>query len=333
MSVDLSTRYLGLSLSSPLVASAGPLTGQLPALQRLQAAGVGAVVLPSLFEEDIVAADNELHALHRLALHSAEAEGFLPALDGPGPAERYVELVAAASRLLDIPVIASLNGLSTGGWVRHAGELVEAGASAIELNVYFVAADPTDTATTVEHRVVDLVRAVRSVVAVPIAVKLSPFFSAVGDVAEQVVGAGADGLVLFNRFSQPDLDLEEMEVVPGFELSTVADLRLPLRWVGLLHGRLPCSLALSGGVHGVTELVKALAVGADVAMTTSALLRHGPDYAATLVEGLTTWLLEHDYESAAELRGSMSQRSAPNPDAYERAQYLDGVRRVSARYA
>jgi len=331
--VDLVSEYLGLRLRSPLVASAGPFTGRVDTLVRLADAGVGAVVLPSLFEEEIEQATRAIHDLHVAGANSfAEAGSFLPVLDETGPADRYLELIAQAKRRLDIPVIASLNGLSTGSWVRSAGEAADAGADAIELNVYVIAADPADTASTVEHRLIDLVRAVRRAVDVPLAVKLTPYFSALGDVAEQVVGAGADGLVLFNRFSQPDLDLEEMTVIPGLELSTESDLRLPLRWIGLLHGRVPCSLALSGGVHSPIEVVKAIAAGADVAMTTSALLRHGPEFARTLHEGLVEWLEEHEYVSVGELRGSMSQRAVPNPDGYERTNYLQAVRRTTARF-
>ncbi len=329
----LSGTYLGLPVPSPIVASAGPFTGRLDTLTAIAAAGAGAVVLPSLFEEEIVRDAFDYHALHIDNADSfAEARGFLPDLPAPGPAERYLELIGEAKRRLDIPVIASFNGLTTGSWVRYAAEAQSAGADAIELNVYVVAADPHDTALSVEHRLVDLVRAVRQAVSIPLAVKLSPYFSALGDVAEQVAGAGADGLVLFNRFSQPDFDLEEMAVVPGLELSTPGDLRLPLRWIGLLHGRVPCSLALSGGVHSPIEAVKAIAAGADVAMMTSALLRHGPDHLRTVRDGLEAWLVDHDYVSVSELRGSMSQRSVPNPDGYERVNYLQSVRRTSARF-
>lgn len=329
----LSTSYLGLELTSPVVASAGPFTGRIDTLTAIAAAGAGAVVLPSLFEEEIVRDALQFHALHADNADSfSEARGFLPDLPAPGPADRYLDLIAQAKRRLSIPVIASLNGLTTGSWVRYATEVQDAGADAVELNVYMVAADHHDTALSVEHRLIDLVRAVREAVSIPLAVKLSPYFSALGDVAEQVAGAGADGLVLFNRFSQPDLDLEEMAVVPGLELSTPADLRLPLRWIGLLHRRVPCSLALSGGVHSPIEAVKAIAAGADVAMMTSALLRHGPEHLRTVRDGLEAWLVEHEYQSVGELRGSMSQQSVPNPDGYERVNYLQSVRRTSAKF-
>ena len=331
--VDLHTDYLGLRLRSPIVASPGPLTGRIETLRRLQAAGVGAVVLPSLFEEEIVGASMALHEMHTAGTESfAEASSFLPELEVKGPAERYVELLTWAKRHLDVPVIASLNGLGSGSWVSWAEELAAAGADALELNVYVIAADPGDTAATVEARLIDLVRSVRAAIGIPLAVKLSPYFSALGHVAEQIAGSGANGLVLFNRFSQPDFDLDEMCIVPGLELSTPVSLRLPLRWIGLLHGRVPCSLALSGGVESSLEVIKGIAAGADVAMTTSSLLRHGPEHVATLLRGVEEWLLARDYESIGELRGSMSQSAVPNPDGYERANYLQAIRRTTQKY-
>lgn len=334
MTADLSCRYLGLELRGPIVASAGPLTGRLDTLRRLEAAGAAAVVLPSLFEEDIVSAAFQLHAMHNQGAGVfAEASSYLPDVpDTPTDVDRYLDLVADASSTLSVPVIASLNGMSTGGWVRYATELAEAGAAAIELNVYLMAADRADTAATVENRLVDLVRAVREAVSIPLAVKLSPYFSALGNVAEAVVGAGANGLVLFNRFYQPEIDLESLTVIPSLDLSSSADLRLPLRWIGVLHGRVPCSLALSGGVHNWGDALKGLLAGADVVMTTSALLRVGPEHIGELLRGLTAWLDEHDYESVEQLRGSMSQQSVPDPDAYERSNYLKVLRHGAARY-
>ncbi|MGD9705639.1 MAG: dihydroorotate dehydrogenase-like protein [Acidimicrobiia bacterium] len=330
MSVDLRTRYLGLDLTGPIVASAGPLTGRLETLQRLAAAGAAAVVLPSLFEEDIVAAAFEQQALYdQGAGVFGEAFDYLPDLPGTASSiDRHVQLVADASARLDVPVIASLNGTSPGGWLSAATALADAGAAAIELNLYVVAADPADTAATVEDRLIDLVLAVRSAVAVPIAVKLSPFFSALGNVAEAIAGAGADGLVLFNRFYQPDIDLDSLAVVPSLDLSTSADLRLPLRWIAILRDRIPCSLALSGGVHTAEDALKGLLAGADVVMSTAALLQHGPEHVRTLLDGVTAWLDHNEYESVAQLRGSMSQRSVPDPDAYERANYVRVLRSV-----
>jgi dihydroorotate dehydrogenase (fumarate) len=334
MTADLSTEYLGLSLTGPVVASAGPLTGRLDTLWRLEAAGAAAVVLPSLFEEEIVRAAFELHDYHgHGAGVFAEATSYLPEMpDTPADVDRYLALVSHASAQLSVPVIASLNGLSTGGWVSYATELAEAGASAIELNVYLMASDPSDTAATIENRVVDLVRAVRSAVSIPVAVKLSPFFSALGNLAEAVVGAGADGLVLFNRFYQPDIDLDTLTVVPSLDLSSSAELRLPLRWIGVLRDRLACSLALSGGVHTSRDAIKGLLAGANVVMSTSALLRFGPEHVRELTRGISSWLDENDYESVHQMRGSMSQNSVPDPDAYERSNYLKVLRHGADRY-
>jgi dihydroorotate dehydrogenase (fumarate) len=332
MSADLRSQYLGLDLANPVVASAGPLTGRIDMLRRLEAAGAGAVVLPSLFEEEIVKAAFDLHDMNNRGVF-AEASSYLPELpDTPADIDRYLDLVAHASERLSVPVIASLNGLSTGGWVSYATELAQAGASAIELNVYLMATDPADTASTIEHRVIDLVRAVRAAVSIPVAVKLSPFFSALGNIAEAVVGAGADGLVLFNRFYQPDIDLDSLTVVPSLDLSSSVDLRLPLRWIGVLRDRLSCSLALSGGVHTSRDAVKGLLAGANVVMSTSALLRFGPEHVRELLSGISHWLDENDYESVAQMRGSMSQNSVPEPDAYERSNYFKVLRHGADRY-
>jgi dihydroorotate dehydrogenase (fumarate) len=335
MNSRLATTYLGMDLPSPVVASAGPLTGRVDVAERLAAAGVGAIVLPSLFEEEIVSAAFHVDEMYnRGAGVFAEALSYLPELPGTeGTPDSYLDLVETTRARVDVPVIASLNGIHPGGWVDYATMLAEAGASAIELNAYRVAASPFDTAHVVEDELVTLVAAVREAVAVPIAVKLSPFFSALGDVAMRVVTAGADGLVLFNRFYQPDIDLESLRVVHGLELSGPADLRLALRWIGILHGRVPGALALSGGVDEAADVAKGLLIGADVVMTTSALLRHGPDHVRTLVHGLQAWLDEHEYESVDQLRGSMSHRSAPDHDAFERANYLQVLRRTSQRYA
>ena len=331
---DLATRYLGLDLSNPLVASAGPLTGRLDTLARLEAAGVAAVVLPSLFEEEIVAAAFASHALHSQGTDVfAEALTYLPELPpGPSDVERHLQLVADAKENLSIPVIASLNGASRRGWVGYATELVDAGADALELNVYFVVAQSHHTATDVEARHLDLVREVREAVRVPLAVKISPYFTATANVATALAGAGADGLVCFNRFYQPDIDLETLDVTPSLSLSTSGDLRLPLRWIALLHGHVPCSLAASSGVHCADDVVKAILAGADAVMSTSALIEHGPEHIGVLRHGLETWLDEHGYESAAQARGSVSARSVPDPDAYERANYVRVLRRFTQSY-
>lgn len=334
MAPDLTTRYLGLTLRAPVVASAGPHTSRIDSLRRLADAGVGAVVLPSLFEEEAVAAAFAWHDLHRRGTDVfAEALSYLPAAPlPPSEPERAVQLVADAKDAIGIPVIASVNGTSRGGWIGYARELEEAGADAIELNLYHVAADPADTSAHVEALLLDVVTAVRDTVSVPVAVKLSPWFTALASVAVDMVAAGADGLVLFNRFYQPDIDLDALDVAPTLELSTPADLRLPLRWVGLLHGRIDGSLALSGGVHGSDDVVKALLAGADAVMTTSSVLRNGPEHVGRLLLGLQAWMAEHDYDSVAQMRGAMSHHGAPDPDAYERANYVKVIRRAAARF-
>ena len=311
---DLRTRYLGLELSSPLVASSSPLTGSLDGLRRLEAAGAGAVVLPSLFEEDLAPEDREGSA--RPGGDPADQAGY-----GAGPGA-YLALVEQAKEALSIPVIASLNGVSRGGWVGYASRLEEAGADALELNVYYVSSRPGLSGSDVEWHYLDVVRAVRRATGIPLAVKLSPYFSSLANMAGQLVEAGANGLVLFNRFYQPDLDIEAMEVQPALELSTSTELRLPLRWIAILHRRHRVSLAASTGVHTTEDVLKVLLAGAEVAMMTSALLRNGPDHLRPLEVGLRDWMDRHDYDTVDQLRGRLSQRSIPNPATFERANYI-----------
>jgi dihydroorotate dehydrogenase (fumarate) len=295
---DLRTRYLGLELRSPLVASSSPLTGTLDGLKRLEAAGAGAVVLPSLFEEDLAEEAREVDALLATGATGAEARAGRPQQAGYGAgAAAYLALVEQAKASLSVPVVASLNGVSRGGWVRHAARLEQAGADALELNIYYVSSGPGQSASEVEWRYLDIVRAVRQAATVPLAVKLSPYFSSLTNMAGQLAEAGADGLVLFNRFYQPDLDVETFEVVPSLELSTSAELRLPLRWIAILHRRHRMSLAASTGVHSAEDVIKALLAGADVAMMTSALLRHGPDHLAQVEARLGGWLDRHGHGS------------------------------------
>jgi dihydroorotate dehydrogenase (fumarate) len=291
---DLRTTYLGMGLRSPLVASASPLTGSLDGLRRLEAAGAGAVVLPSLFEEE---------------------------LGGPRP-DAYLALVSEARKTLGIPVVASLNGVSRGGWSSYATKLEEAGASALELNVYYVSSRPGLSSSDVEWHYLDVVRAVRRATRLPLAVKLSPYFSAMANMAGQLVEAGANGLVLFNRFYQPDLDIEAMEVLPALELSSSVELRLPLRWIAILYRRQRVSLAASTGVHTATDVIKVLLAGADVAMMTSALLRNGPDHLRPVEVQVRDWMDRHGFETVDQLRGRLSQRSIPDPAAFERANYV-----------
>jgi len=325
MDADLATRYLGLDLRSPIVASAGPLTGRLDTLARLQEAGVGAVVMPSLFEEELVNESLWLHeTLEQGVGASAETVGYFPDADFSeiGP-ERHVRLVEQAKARLEIPVIASVNATAPGSWSRYARLMAEAGADALELNLYTVPGDPARTAATVEARYLEAIRQVCAAVKVPVAVKLSPYFTSTGHFALEAVAAGARGLVLFNRFYQPDLDLDTLAVLPAIELSQPWELRLPLRWIAILRGRLPdTSLAATSGIHTGTDAVKALLVGADVAMMTSALITHGPEHVGRVEREMLAWLDAHDYESVWQLRGSMCQSASADPTAFERANYI-----------
>jgi dihydroorotate dehydrogenase (fumarate) len=320
---DLRTRYLGMELRSPLVASSSPLTGSLDGLARLEAAGAGAVVLPSLFEEDLAEETRQVDALLASGATGAEARAGYPdqAGYGAGPAA-YLSLVSQARAALEIPVVASLNGVSRGGWVRYASRLEQAGADALELNIYYVSSRPGLSASEVEWHYLDVVRAVRQAIGIPLAVKLSPYFSSLANLAGQLAEAGADGLVLFNRFYQPDLDIETLEVAPSLELSSSTELRLPLRWIAILHRRFGISLAASTGVHTAGDVIKTLLAGADVAMMTSALLRNGPDHLRPLEVQLRDWMDRHHYEALDQLRGRASQRSVPDPAAFERANYI-----------
>lgn len=335
MSVSLRTRYLGLDLKNPVVASAGPLTGRIDTLIKLEEAGAGAVVLPSLFEEQIVKEEVEIALLYDFSNEGfAEAQTYLPEMDtyNTGP-DQYLRLVRQARRSLTVPVIGSLNGASRGGWI-HYGKLIEdAGADALELNIYFLATDPEVTAAQVENQYLELVSGVRAAVSIPLAVKIGPFFSSVGNMAKRLFAAGADGLVLFNRFLQPDIELERMSVEPHLVLSSSDELRLPLRWIAILRSYFDQSLAASSGVHGPEDVIKLLLAGADVAMTTSGVLKHGPGLIADLLLGLRTWLEEKDYVSVEQMKGSMSQRNCPDPAAFERANYVKAIRSFSSPHA
>ena len=322
--VQLGTTYLGLDLRSPIVASSSPLTNHDDQLRRLDDAGVGAVVLPSLFEEqlehDALAIDAMLETNAGVF---AEAETFFPELDDYNTgADRYLTHVETARALVSVPVIASLNGVSVGGWVRYAHLLEQAGADALELNLYQLAADPEVTGADVERHAVELVGTVVETVSIPVAVKLSPFWSSLGNLARRFEEAGAAGLVLFNRFYQPDLDLETLTPVPRLVLSTSDELRLPLRWIALLRGRLRLSLGATSGVHTWQDAAKVLLAGADVAMMASALLRSGPGRVTEVLDGLRGWMIEREYTSVRQLVGSASFHSGPDPVAFERANYV-----------
>ncbi|MFG0294867.1 MAG: dihydroorotate dehydrogenase-like protein [Maioricimonas sp. JB045] len=324
MSVDLSTTYLGLTLANPVVASAGPLTREAESLKKLEAAGVGAAVMPSLFEEEVEHDEWQEHRLHVFGSDSfAEALDYFPehAVPGDGP-QAYLQRVREAKAAVSIPIIASLNGTSRGGWTAYARKIEEAGADALELNVYFMATDPNVTSAEVESRYVELVAEVRATIGIPLAVKIGPYFSSLPNIARQLVEAGANGLVLFNRFLQPDIDLESLSVEPRMTLSSDYEMRLPLRWIAILRSQLATSLAATSGVHDARSVAKLLLAGADVSMTTAALLQQGPQYAGKMIEDLRHWMVEHEYESVQQLKGSMSTENCPNPQAYERANYL-----------
>jgi dihydroorotate dehydrogenase (fumarate) len=319
----LSTTYLGLQLSSPLVASAGPVTGDPTMWSRLEAAGAGAIVLPSLFEEEIeYDVFNVASNLDRGTDVFAESLTYFPDLDAiaAGP-DKHLELVEDARERVDIPIIASINGTSPGGWVRYARALESAGAHAIELNVYDVVVDHRATAADVERRLVELVEEVRSEVSVPLAVKLGPWFTSFGHLAVALEQVGVDGLVVFNRFFQPDIDLESLTMRPALQLSSPGDIRLALHWIGVLRGDVQASLAATGGVHSGNDALKLLLAGADVVMTTSALLRHGPEHLAVMRDQIVQWLQLHEYDGVHQLRGSMARHNVPDPDVYDRANY------------
>ena len=326
---QLGTSYLGLSLRSPLVASASPLTGDADSARRLADAGVGALVLPSLFEEEIVAEEvGFARALELGAELQGEAASYFPMMTLATVADQYLASLERIKKAVEVPVIASLNATTSGAWSRYAALFADAGADALELNVYRVAANPALTALDVEAATLDVVAEVCRVATVPVAVKLSPYFSALASFARQVTLAGAAGLVLFNRFYQPDIDLETMDAVCKLELSTSVEMGLPLRWIAILRPQLPASvsLAATSGVRSGEDVAKALAVGADVVMMTSELLRSGPGRVAAVEGELRSWLVEHEYESVAQLRGSVSQASAEDGEAFERANYMRTLR-------
>jgi dihydroorotate dehydrogenase (fumarate) len=327
--MELSTTYLGLKLKNPIVASASPLSRSMDSMRRLEDAGASAIVMHSLFEEQI---EHEAKSLDHYK--SAGTESFAEALtyfpdtgDYHFAPEEYLELVAKATNKLEIPVIASMNGITPGGWTSYAKKMEEAGASALELNVYYIPTDGTMAGAEVENRYSDVLKQVRSAVKIPIAVKLSPFFSSIPNVAQRLVSEGADGLVLFNRFYQPDIDLEELDVKPGVELSTSYANRVPMRWIGILYGKIKTSLAATSGVHTAEDVLKLTMVGADVTMMCSALLMHGPEYIGKVLKDLERWMQEHEYESIEQMKGSLSHKSIADPSAYERANYMKPLNR------
>lgn len=325
MSVDLTTDYMGLQLAHPVVPSASPLTGDIDHIHALVEAGAPAVVLPSLFEEQI---EHDAMAVHFSLEMGADgfgeaAEGFFPQLDdyNTGP-EDYLDLIRRARSEASVPVIASLNGVSTGGWTLYAQILADQGVDALELNIYRIAADMRQTSADVEKSYLDLVEMIRKSVDVPLAVKIGPYFSSTADMARRFVEAGADALVMFNRFYQPDIDLETLGVTPNLVLSDPVELRLVLRWLAVLYGRVDCAMAATSGVHTAEDSTKALLAGATVTMMASALLRHGPARLGEVRDGLATWLEERGYESSDQARGSLSYSSVPDPSVFERTSYM-----------
>ncbi len=320
--MDLTTKYLGLTLKNPLVVSASPLSEHLGNIKKMEQAGAAAVVMHSLFEEQI---EQDSEALDRSLSTggSAEAASYFPNVDSYriGP-ETYLENLAKAKASVKIPIIASLNGASSGGWTEYAKKMQQAGADAIELNIYTIATDPRVNAAEIEQRYCDLVKEVKANVQIPVAVKLCPYFSAMVNMAMQLEQAGADGLVLFNRFYQPDFDLEALEVVPSLQLSTSYELLLRLHWVAILSGRVRPDLAITGGVHTSYDVLKAMMAGAQVTMMASAILKRGIDYIATVLGELQTWMEEHEYESIKQMQGSMSQKSVADPKSFLRGNYL-----------
>ena len=322
--VDLTTTYLGLKLNNPLVASASPLTKKLETAHQLEEAGVSAIVMYSLFEEQIIQESLKLHEdLLRGTESYAEAPTYLPEYGqySIGP-QTYLEQLSKIKASVSVPVIGSLNGVSTGGWVEYACKIQDAGADALELNLYYLPTDPNISSNELEARYLSLVSDIAAQISIPLAVKLSPFVTAIPNFAHHLVEAGAKGLVLFNRFYQPDFDLEELEVVPNLVLSNSTELRLPLRWIAILYGRVQADFALTSGVHTPEDMVKAMMAGASVAMSASALLHNGVAYAKELLDGFQTWLEDHEYESVEQMKGSMSQRAVAEPAAFERANYM-----------
>jgi dihydroorotate dehydrogenase (fumarate) len=325
--MDLSTTYLGLKLRNPLVPAASPLSHELENIKKMEDAGAAAVVMHSLFEEQLRLELYELqHHLTQGTESFPEALTYFPEPSDlqVGP-EEYCRNIARAREAVGIPIIGSLNGSSLGGWTDYARQIQQAGAHALELNIYYIPTDVDQPGTDVEKNYIDIMQAVKSAVSIPVAVKLSPFFSNFANMAKRLDQAGANGLVLFNRFYQPDIDLDTLEVVPNILLSTPMAMRLPMRWIAILHGQINASLAATSGIHRAQDVLKMLMVGADVAMLCSVLLRRGIDHLRTVEKELVQWMGEHEYESVEQLQGSLSQQNCPDPSAYERAQYMRAI--------
>jgi len=324
MPLDLTTTYLGLTLKHPIISSASPLTQTIDGIRKLEDAGVAAIVLHSLFEEQLQQEAEQLHYTTMQGTESfAEALSYFPEPDhyllGP---EEYLKLIWKAKQMIGVPIIASLNGCTPGGWVEYARNMEAAGADALELNVYYLATDPNLSGEQVEQNYVDVLRAVKSQVRIPVALKLSPYFSNLAHMAHRLDEAGVDALVLFNRFYQPDLDIDNLEVWPHVELSTSTEIRVALRWVAILYGSLQCNLAATTGIHTAKDVFKMMMAGADAVMMLSALYQHGLGHVQNVLADMERWMEIHEYESVLQMKGSMSQMSVMDPGAYERANYM-----------
>jgi dihydroorotate dehydrogenase (fumarate) len=325
--MDLKTKYLGMTLRSPIVVSASPLSEYTQNIKMMEDAGAGAVVLYSLFEEQIRLEQQELHYHTTMGTESfAESLSYFPEPEeyklGP---EEYLQHIQDAKEAVDIPIIASLNGSTIGGWTEYSKEMEKAGADAIELNVYYIPSDPTLSGSNVEQTYVDILRSVKSTVDIPVSIKLSPFFSNMANMAERLDDAGANGLVLFNRFYQPDIDLEEFEVTPNVQLSTSQAMRLPMRWIAILKDKIAADLAATSGIHTGIDVVKMLLVGSNVTMLCSALLKHGIFHIQNVEKHLIEWMEQNEYNSVGEMIGAMSQQKSSDPSAFERAQYMKAL--------
>ncbi len=325
--MNLETKYLGKTLRNPLVASASPLSENIDNIKKLEDAGIGAVVLHSLFEEQIRLEQEEYNFHTTQGTDSfAESLSYFPDIHDykTGP-ELYLEHIRAAKKAVDIPIIASLNGSTLGGWTAYAKEMEKAGADALELNIYSIPTDPNVSGAEVEKKYVDIVTAVKKEVSIPVALKLSPFFSNMANMASQFDKVGVDALVLFNRFYQPDINLEDYEVVPNILLSQSQAMRLPMRWIAILKDKITCDLAATSGIHTGTDVIKMLLVGANVTMICSSLLKHGISHVKNILDHMQNWMLEREYNSVSQLQGSMSQKKTSDPSSYERAQYMKAI--------
>ncbi|MBF1990853.1 dihydroorotate dehydrogenase-like protein [Fischerella thermalis] len=325
--MDITTTYMGLNLRSPLVASASPLSENIDNIKQMEDAGAGAVVMHSLFEEQLRLERYELH--HHLTQGTESYPESLTYFPEPAPfrvgPEEYLEHIRKIKESVSIPIFASLNGSSMGGWTSYAKQIQQAGADALELNIYYVPTDLDLTAQQIEQTYIDILKAVKTAVTIPVAVKLSPYFTNMGNMAKLLDEAGADAFVLFNRFYQPDINLKTLEVEPNVLLSTAQAMRLPLRWIAILYGRINASLAATSGIHKGEDVVKMLMAGANITMLCSVLLQHGIAHIRIIEQQLREWMKEHEYESVQLMQGSMSQKHCPNPSEFERAQYMRAI--------